>query len=364
MFSESHYLAALKGKAGEFEALTNLPSDVKDFVIPLIDVPRRPSSEKNVDVARDLKKVADGIYESWGGELPVLLDVFDLHPDTRTSDMQHPVEYLFSAARSLGLRAVPVAGLDRDDSHLEAVRSVIAEDGRGVVVRLLYEDIEFPDELPDQVEQLLDRIDVQVQEVDFVLDFRSIRALDLARVERLAIDAIVALVTLGGSRSLGIVASSLPQSIAEEISKGGSGFVGREEVRLVGNIRAGVAWLGICPTYGDYATVHPEFVDNDPRIYSNTMGPKIIYTTPQQWFVTRGEAFRKHPLAYKQYYNLADEIRKRPEYLGATYSYGDDYIDKKGGGQPGPGNPTKWLTASINHHAVFVTRHVMNGLLV
>ena len=117
--------------------------------------------------------------------------------------------------------------------------------------------------------------------------------------------------------------------------------------------------LGINPIFSDYTVIHPEYTDINPRLYANTMGPSIRYTTDTCWFVTRGKSFQKHPEGYKQYHRLAKDVVDRPDFKGSNYSYGDKYIDDKANKMGGPGTPWLWLLAGVNHHI----SHIVDSLV-
>jgi len=47
-----------------------------------------------------------------------------------------------------------------------------------------------------------------------------------------------------------------------------------------------------------------------------------------------------------------------PEFCGAGFSKGDEYIVEHSNGYRNPGNPETWIRAAINHHLVFTARQI------
>ena len=124
-----------------------------------------------------------------------------------------------------------------------------------------------------------------------------------------------------------------------------AGYIGRSEVELWNNVSGQASQV---PIFGDYGIVNPEYIDLDPRIISNQMTPAIRYALEKEWYVVRGESFRKG--GYEQYYGLARAILNSGHYFGAGFSFGDHYINEKAHNNDGSGNPMTWLTAGLNHH--------------
>jgi Beta protein len=85
------------------------------------------------------------------------------------------------------------------------------------------------------------------------------------------------------------------------------------------------------PNFGDYTVVHPDFTPMDMRKIKSA--GKVIYTTPRNWFVRKGGAFRDNPA---QMHDHCADLVKRPIFKGAGYSSGDDYIAKCAVRKEGP----------------------------
>jgi DNA-binding transcriptional ArsR family regulator len=107
------------------------------------------------------------------------------------------------------------------------------------------------------------------------------------------------------------------------------------------------------PIFGDYTIVHPNFTPVDMRKIKSA--GKIVYTTPKNWAVRKGGAFRDNPA---QMHDHCADLVKRPIFKGASYSSGDDYIAKCAVRKEGPSNQTRWKDVAINHHIT----HVLDDL--
>ena len=150
----------------------------------------------------------------------------------------------------------------------------------------------------------------------------------------------------------------MPKSVAQRVNQSSQGYIARLEEQLWTEL---VANTDYAVFLGDYTVVNPEYVDIDPRIYANRIGPSIRYSTDDSWLVTRGSSFRNHPDGYGQYYSLAKEIEASNDFKGADYSFGDDYIADRAAGNGGTGNPGTWLSAGINHHITFLNEKLTAG---
>jgi len=110
------------------------------------------------------------------------------------------------------------------------------------------------------------------------------------------------------------------------------------------------------PIYSDYTIQHAIF--REPVVGSNPTA-SIRYAAGDYWVIVRGEALwnrRKQESRYRQYFGNARLLADRDEFKGAPYSFGDRYISEVARQRTGPGTPTTWLAAGMNHHITLAAR--------
>ena len=73
----------------------------------------------------------------------------------------------------------------------------------------------------------------------------------------------------------------------------------------------------------------------------------------------RGEGvFNQDGPGFAQFPANAQLLCERPEFCGANFSYGDQYIEEMGMQVEKPGNAMTWLCAGINHHMTLVVHQI------
>ena len=110
---------------------------------------------------------AAGVHQAIG-RARVYVDPHDLPLELRTSSGISPLAFLVDALNRLGSQATPVTGTeaDRGQEYLDAVRTIVSRDRRGVCIRLAEEDIDEPDLLHDMLIELLGRLALDPSQAD------------------------------------------------------------------------------------------------------------------------------------------------------------------------------------------------------
>jgi Beta protein len=105
MFTERHYVPALRWRQGEFGALAELRQNQKDALTPLIDVAPiawdfeedRPSRE----IDAHLSRIPTQMAASWGTLAPLFVDMGLIDPALRMVSGEHPLFALFERLSGL-----------------------------------------------------------------------------------------------------------------------------------------------------------------------------------------------------------------------------------------------------------------------
>jgi hypothetical protein len=103
MFGHKHYVPILKGRMGEYGALETLSQEVKTALTPLIEIPPIPwdwaedQPAKSID--SHLEKVGASFERAWQLDRPFYVDLVWVQENELMDDGDHPLEYVFRAAR-------------------------------------------------------------------------------------------------------------------------------------------------------------------------------------------------------------------------------------------------------------------------
>jgi hypothetical protein len=362
MISHRHYYPILKGKKGEFMAVSHLPSEIRANLTPFFDIPR-PENEKGGHVDTYLVKKVESICKSCGSVGTLFIDFFDFDLALRTSSGRHFVRFSFDKLRNCSVEAIPVTGLDRDDEYNIAVAQTISVDRRGVAIRLQKEDIEDPSSTKASLGNLLEGLKVKENNVHLFLDIRDMRPEDL---DQNVDDVVKFLADFGDLRiwkTLILSASGFPENM---------GGVRRHSLQLIPRTEL-VLWeqvlseckkkkLNRLPAFSDYCICHPDILDFD-----RSMNPSanIRYTLSKNWLIVKGGGLKQKiggrtSYDYDQFFVLAERLRLHRNYRGPGFSNGDLYIQNCKKGTKGPGNLPKWREVGTNHHLTLVAEQIAN----
>lgn len=352
----NRYVPILKGKLGEFRALLHLTDVTKDSVTPLIEVPPIPWDFEEDEPARKidkhLEKLIPNISKHWGSERQFYIDFNFIPSEERMNDNSHPIIWVFNQAREAGLSCIPVIGLNRDSDYLEAVKTVVKQDKRGVCIRIENNDIE-DDNLDESITQIVKSMGLKEPDVDIVIDLKEIQKEQMGLLIRSIRDVIRSLPNVDNWRALSLVATSFPQTMSG-FDPDSVSLTTRVEWNLWTTLFHNLNKIPRMPDYGDYTIVHPELIDVDPRIMQ--LGAKIKYTCDQEWIIVKGGSIKRR--GSEQTRDLCRTLVKLDQYQGKNFSYGDLYIYNCANGLEGVGNQTTWVTVGVNHHIAFVVNQL------
>lgn len=362
MLDCNHYVPVLKGKDGELRALEQLPPKARRNITPFIDIPRRDldikTSRPKDSIDAYLEKKANKIHMFWGTNQKIFVDVFDLDLGLRTPSGTHFVEFLFSQFRGHGVKAIPVIGLDRSENldYLSAVRNAILADKRGVCVRLLHEDMETATDTYTSVNDLVGSLGLSKSEVHLLMDFRDISEDNLHDVANIATAFLSGLPNTSDWKTITLSSSGFPENLGG-VSPRSIKTLPRTEWSLRKELVLRKRNIPRFPAYGDYGICHPDLLDFDPK--SHTPSAAIRYTIDRGWLIVKAGSIKKYK--FEQFRELSDILRKRPEYCGVNYSWGDKYINECADCSVGMGNLTTWRRVGTNHHITLVGNQIANS---
>lgn len=354
MFKYNHYVPILKAKDGEFGALLELPTEIKNQISPLIDVFNTESSKKPLDFRLD--KIANKIKTTWGISRPIFIDLFGIDLNKRVSGGLHPLIFIFDRLRNLNVKAIPTTGFDRDDAYNKALIKIVNEGNRGVCIRLLKDDMENTDELEDNLESILSYLNIGCENAHLLLDFRTLKVGEVGVSIDVAIDVIRSLPNVNDWCTLTIAASGFPGSLAE-IGTHAVGRLPRTELQLWNALITRRAEIERLPSFADYGIQHPDLLELDWNTIS--LVSNIRYTLPSEWLILRGGSNKKD--GWDQSHQLSRELIVMSDYYGDPFCWGDRYIANCAHETVGPGNMTIWRKVGTNHHLTLVSSQIANA---
>jgi hypothetical protein len=355
------YVPILKGKDGEYGALKELSPSTKSKLTPLVEIISVPwDFEKEVpkeSIDTHLEDVCGKILASWGTNHPLYIDPYWIDESERMKDSSHPLTYVFDDGRKKGVLGVPVTGLSRDSAYQAAVKDIIANDKRGVCVRLDNDDFKELFDLSSNLDSLLTLLATSKAEADLLLDFRSIGVNQTASVV-LAAQSIISLLTnINDWRNFILAGSGFP---VEMPGPSTLTLAPRTEWAVWQLLAKHHKRLSRLPTFGDYGINHPDLIDDiDPKLLR--LSAAIRYTTETDWLLLKGKWLRKH--GFGQFHDLAKTLLTRPEYKGASHCWGDEFISLCAGRTKKPGSLTTWRNVGTNHHLTLVVEQISSYVL-
>ncbi len=363
-FDHKHYVPILKAKAGELRALREAAGAVRTGMTPVLeiqDIPPKwiegeedPVPSKSIDA--HVKSVSDNIVKNWGTERRVFIDGVGVEQDENLEDGREPIAAMLDMLRDGGVKAIPVAGIDRLAEYNTAVRDAAAEDGRGVCLRLTEDDLEA-DDLDGQIKALRKFLKVSTGKIDLLVDFGG-----QVPPKSTLVPLLNALPELDEWRSLTLSACAFPPDMSN-VGQFSTEELSREEWLNWTHARSRIDKLKRMPTYSDYGINYPSVGEMDPR--QMRMSANIRYTWATAFVVAKGEALprtkdktKKQP-AKQQYPALAKAIMKHPAWCGPLFSWGDAFIAKCANGDC-VGNGTDWRAVGTSHHLAYVVQQIAN----
>jgi hypothetical protein len=358
VFDHKHYVPILKAKLGEYGALEDLTRTRKDGMTPILEVAPIPwdwgLDQPAKSIAEHLQGLGAAITRAWGIEREVFIDSLYLDDNDFFGDGRSPVAAVLDSCRVEGLLAIPVTGPSRSANHHADVANAASQDGRGVCIRVVQDDLVDLLKLDQSLSALLQTLGVPRTDADLVVDFEHV--LGQAATATIAATAVLAtLPNLNDWRTLTLASSGFPENLSG-IAADSVAAAPRYDWEVWQALVARRDSLPRLPTFGDYAIAAPTFTEIDPRVMR--MSAAIRYTADADWVILKGRNTRDY--GFGQFNDLCRILIARPEYTGAGFSRGDAYINDCASGNGGPGNATSWRRVGTNHHLSFVVDQIAN----
>ena len=211
--------------------------------------------------------------------------------------------------------------------------------------------------LKDNLDILTSMLKTKVSDCNFILDLDAPNFIPLDGFLKVIQGIISKLPFLNDWKTFTIIGTAFPEtmgSIKEKIES-----VPRYEWKLYKKLINNLKNAGLrLPTFGDYAINHPTIQQMDMRIVKPTA--TIRYTDDDSWCIVKGIGKNVRDDGFMQYHDLCKKLVESGCFCGASFSYGDEYIQKCANGGLRTGNLTTWRQVGTNHHIVKATVDIAN----
>lgn len=358
MIDEKSYVPILKGKEAEYISLKELSEKHKARITSFIEVPSIPwdfindMPAKTID--KHLEKIPTKLEDCWGPERRCFIDLGMIPDEERIGDGRHPVSYILDGCREKGLQVIPVTGIGRDSRHQDAVRGAVAQDRRGICLRIINDDIEeFGDGLEEEIDGLATDLDVSLNDTDLLIDLGEILPSQEGPIGVALRGILRTLPRAPEYRSLILAATAFPRDLGKFPSATIS-TTPRSEWTVWRRLAESPRSIPRLPTFGDYAIAHPEPVEIDPRIMQ--MAANLRYTGETEWIIVKGRTVKRY--GFDQSHDLCRQLIGHHEYRGEDFSWGDAWIQRCANEEEGPGNATTWRKVGTTHHLTLVVEQI------
>jgi hypothetical protein len=343
---KNRYVSVLKQKAGELAAVRELAGDVWDRWNPLFEL----LGDDTDDPALLRQDVIDKFSLSCRQGAIVFVDFDNIGFLTAN----HIGEILVGLEQH-GLAPIPVVTLSSTQPVRSAVQAFIANRGRHAGVRLFFN--EPGDNTAANINALIAAVGLDIAASHLFFDLEFIDS-DYLPTLNAAFPAIVGLLpNLAQWNTTTLVGAGFPRIL--DIVGGGNAEIPRTEWEFFNNVRTQFAQQVRRLDFGDYAVTNPQLIENfDPRTMQ--VSPKVIYTTDDDWIAYKGRSSKGR--GFGATHAMCQALVQRPEFLGANFSAGDQYIADCAANVASQGNSGTWKRVGTNHHITFVAGQVANTL--
>lgn len=354
-FDYCHYVPCLRWKQGEYQAVSRLPTTVKENFTPLVEAPEIGWDHENTRQAKTIDEhlapLAKRLCQKWGKQA-CFVDLGILAHITQMKDGAHPVRFVFEELRTMGCAAIPVTALHRNRVFQKEIGRAVNKDRLGMCLRLSIEQA-AKGSVGEEVDSLLSGMKTSPETCDLVLDLGAPNFVPLDGFSRAILSVVRGLPHLPKWRTFTILGTSFPETMAST-SKAGV-CVQRYEWQLY---RLLVTLFGDAavriPAFGDCAIAHPRVLDLDMRLVRPSA--TIRYTIDDGWYIVKGENVRDYK--FEQYRGLSRNVVSSGYFYGSAFSWGDKYIADCAEGTGKTGNLSMWRQVGTNHHITVVVQEI------
>jgi hypothetical protein len=341
---KNRYVSVLKQKAGELAAVRELAAGVWDRWNPLFEL----LADDGLDPAITRDDVVGELSGACRNGAVVFIDF-----DAIEFLTANHIGEILAALVQQGLVPIPVVTLSSNQNVRAAVQAFIAGRNNIAGVRLFFN--EPGENTAANINALVAAVGLNIANSHLFIDLEFIDS-DYLPTVNAAFPAIVGLLPhLSQWNTTTVVGTGFPRIL--DIPGGGNAQVPRTEWEFFNAIRPHFAPRVHRLDFGDYAVTNPQLIENfDPRTMQ--VSPKVIYAHDNSWIAYKGRSSRGR--GFVETHAMCQALVQRPEFLGADFSAGDQYIENCANNVVSQGNSGTWKRVGTNHHITFVADQVSN----
>lgn len=343
-FGPDHYVPVLKVKRGEKAALQAIPTPLRAYITPLLEIVER-KPEKTIDA--HLVTAFKDLQETTRIYSRCLIDARELEAEG------------VAAARAVFHRAsvdriifTPVTGISRTAD----VAAALDHSDNGIAIRLTRREFEAG-ALPRGLSRFMINHKLDPARVDLIIDLGPVDNMIQEGVSDLATSFLSVVPDQRVWRTLTLSACAFPMSMggverdSHDLAERNEWRVWRD--RLHTNRRA----LVRLPSYSDCGIQHTKGVEGfDPRTMQASAA--IRYTLQEDWLLIKGVGVRSRPPS-QQFPRLAKQLvygRLSTHFAGPSHCSGCLGVKDAADGAAGFGALEAWRRLGTIHHITTVVR--------
>ncbi|MCT4086696.1 beta family protein [Elizabethkingia anophelis] len=339
--TEQIYLPILKGKKGEYDALSKLTDNVKKKILPLIEIPAIAWDFVNEAPSTTLEKQVDSsiksIEKSWEKDLPILIDTFYLDDDYNGTDTT--IGFIINKLKADGYNPIPVFNPNSSKRAIEQNKN-----NETFCIRITFEELDsFDANL--EIERVAKILKIDKSKIILLLDLGYIEEKQYVLAKRMSLSFYKEIKDIEKFKDFYFSATSFPINLSS-CKTNSITEIERIEFEVHEAFKNSKDKLPRIPKFSDYCISNPETDEIDPRFM--TISASIRYTYNEKWYIFKGGSIKK--FSSDQFYSLSKEVVNSPIYSGEKFSWGDGQIYDKSKRIGGPGNSTTWRQINTNHH--------------
>jgi hypothetical protein len=355
------YCPALRMKLGELTGLRELASDVSAYVIPRMIIPplgERDDKQFGLFAPGKTPDIGGILGKFWAGRR-AFIDLSYLIDEAGRKDVTTWLPDIFRRARSLNVRAIPMAMLDdMGNLEAEAFKAAIASEEKLKFAICVASGDMVRAQFGEELKLAVSKIGLDSQDCAVIADFSDA---DLSQPEPVApiiSGALEHLQSLGNWQHIIFQATFYPETNPVDPGKG--------------ILHPRNEWLAWCmavkfdPTTADHLIFGDYAADSSKMVFGGKGGrpiPHYRYTTETSWLIERGKDGGSHEEIMQ---DVCNRIVKSGHFANPRFSSADLFIYQNALGLEGPGSATTWRQINTTHHVTRVVTDVatVRGVLI
>ena len=353
----NEYSPFLKLKNGELNALSKLSPEDRQFIIPLLELPRddKCTTEEHLinKIDRNAKKIKKGIKCNF----TFYIDNYEIPDEIKINGVDN-YQYLINSFFDFDI--IPVVGFDRVSTHNDIAINYANKKSKKIALRITQDYFENFLAYKNDLQLIFNKINSDVFHI-LLLDCNYIENNLIDSYKISVINILENIIKSNIFSKIVIAGSSIPALIGNIVKVNTNALINRNEVSLFKAIKAKYNNENII--FGDYTIVSPEYSElNIKEEYlPNLMTPKIIYTLIDSQYFTRGRGLKEY--GFSQYFKQANDIIKKQFFRGKNFSWGDNFLYEKAINKGTNITPSSIIGPTVNAHLKYMIEEINKGTI-